>query len=260
MKRLIIAVALVCGSAQATDVPVGSERDGRVQRVNYHEDDVVQVSLDSSSRFTQIVLEESEVVMNTFNGYPEGYEITVAYNTVTVRPISVLSGETWVDPNKQWNTNLSIRTNKRTYLLDLEITNTPAYLVKYYYPTEAEEARVAIAEEQAAAAIKAQPKPVDCTNFDYTMKVGKKSKSIYPVTTCDDGFHTFIEFAAHADMPSVYTGSGEDEALVDSDVESERPNTIRVKTIARKLTLRLNKGNILKVVTITNHSFPQAQE
>ena len=252
MRWLVLAVALAYGSAGAADLPVGSERDTRVQRVNYNADDVVQVSLDSDSRFTQIVLEKGEMVATTFVGYPEGYAIDVVGNMVTVRPIDVQMGDIWVSPNEQWNTNFSITTENRVYLLDLTITDTPAYLVKYYYPTEAEQTRVAKVEKDRVAAIKALPKPIDYQNFDYWMRLGKNSDSIRPVTTGDDGKHMFITFNKYDDIPLAYEGEGEDERLVDQEVEDERPNTLRVKAILRKFTLRKGK----QVVTISNRSFP----
>ena len=252
MRWLVLAVALACGSAGAADLPVGSERDTRVQRVNYNADDVVQVSLDANSRFTQIVLDKGEMVANTFIGYPEGYEINVVSNMVTVRPVSVQMGEVWVDPNADWNTNFSITTADRIYLLDLEITNTPAYLVKYHYPTDVELARIAEVEKKEAAAIKAQPKPIDVKNVDYWMKP-KGSKSITPLTVVDDGKHTFIKFAEHADIPIAYEGEGDNESLLDQEVEDQRPNTLRVKTVTDKITLRKGK----QVLTIFNRSFAQ---
>lgn len=259
MKRLIVAL-LVCGVAGAADIPVGSDRDQRVQHVNYHSDDVVHLSLDASGRITQIVLEKGESILNYIIGYPEGYEITVAYNTVTLRPISVMNGEAWIDPNKDWDTNISITTTHRIYLLALEITKTPAYMLRYGYPTEAEENRLAVVEQEAQASIKAQPERITIANFNYEADPGDDSESLVPLTIFDNGVHTFIRFAPHADMPVVFTGSGDNEVQANSNVEAIRPDTIRVTTIAPEMTLRLTKGKTMKVVKIINRSFAQAPE
>ncbi len=109
---------------------------------------------------------------------------------------------------------------------------------------------------QAEAEIKAQPVPVKCTAFDYEIYPGDHSKAIIPKTVCDDGKHTFIEFHKQSEMPTVALGLGGDETITDFDVEDARPKTIRVKTIAPWMTLRLNKGRTKMVVAIKNLAHP----
>ncbi len=60
MKRLMLMAALVCSTASAVDLPVGSDKDGRIQSVNYSADDVVNVRL-ATGRITRIILDEDEI-------------------------------------------------------------------------------------------------------------------------------------------------------------------------------------------------------
>lgn len=136
-------------------------------------------------------------------------------------------------------TNLTVLTNRRTYLFDYEAGATPPdpsgadviYALRFEYPAAplhfGARAPQRI-ERDLAAARSIRPK-----NYDYWYC---GDASLKPARAWDDGVETTLVFGEHTELPAIFA-SNEDgsEALVNFDVQAGR---IVVQRVARRLIVR----------------------
>jgi type IV secretion system protein VirB9 len=136
-------------------------------------------------------------------------------------------------------TNLTVLTNRRTYLFDYEAGPRPPdpsgadviYALRFEYPRRAavtgSRARRRV-ETDLAGARAARPR-----NYDYWYC---GDPSLKPVAAWDDGVQTTLVFGAHAELPAVFALNEDgSESLVNFDVQGGR---IVVQRVARRLILR----------------------
>jgi type IV secretion system protein VirB9 len=138
-------------------------------------------------------------------------------------------------------TNLTVLTNRRTYLFDYRATRQPPdpdgadviYALRFEYPAVAAghaspKQRV---EQELAAARRARPR-----NYDYWYC---GDPSLKPAAAWDDGVQTTLVFGARTELPAVFA-SNEDgsESLVNFDVQAGR---IVVQRVSRRLIVRRGK-------------------
>lgn len=139
-------------------------------------------------------------------------------------------------------TNLTVLTNRRTYLFDYEAEPNPPdpggadviYALRFEYALPAVRAQPSErrrVETDLAAARSARPR-----NYDYWYC---GDPSLKPTAAWDDGVQTTLVYGAHAELPAIFT-SGEDgsESLVNFDVQAGR---IVVQRVARRLIVRRGK-------------------
>lgn len=139
-------------------------------------------------------------------------------------------------------TNLTVLTNRRTYLFDYEARSQrpdPSgadviYALRFEYPAAVmsaasrEQRRVAA---DFAAARRARPR-----NYDYWYC---GDPSLKPAAAWDDGVQTTLVFGAHAELPAVFALNEDgSESLVNFDVQAGR---IVVQRVARRLIVRRGK-------------------
>lgn len=136
-------------------------------------------------------------------------------------------------------TNLTVLTNRRTYLFDYEAQQSrpdPSgadviYALRFEYPQApirtAARSRQQV-ETDLAAARSARPR-----NYDYWYC---GDPSLKPVAASDDGVETTLVFGTHAELPAVFA-SNEDgsESLVNFNVLAGR---IVVQRVVRRLIVR----------------------
>jgi type IV secretion system protein VirB9 len=140
-------------------------------------------------------------------------------------------------------TNLTVLTNRRTYLFDYAAESAPPdpsgadviYALRFEYPAAparpvSQEARPL--ERALAAARISRPR-----NYDYWYC---GAPSLKPVAAWDDGVQTTLAFGAHAELPAVFVVNEDgSESLVNFDVRAGR---IVIQRVARRLILR--RGNL----------------
>lgn len=139
-------------------------------------------------------------------------------------------------------TNLTVLTNRRTYLFDYKVRPRPPdptgadviYALRFEYPATVLEAgsrerrRV---DADFAAARRARPR-----NYDYWYC---GAPSLKPIAAWDDGVQTTLVFGAQAELPAVFALNPDgSESLVDFDVRAGR---IVIQRVTRRLILRRGK-------------------
>jgi len=139
-------------------------------------------------------------------------------------------------------TNLTVLTDRRTYLFDYEADSAPPdpsgadviYALRFEYPAvptrtgSRERLRV---EADLVAAQNGRPR-----NYDYWYC---GAPSLKPVAAWDDGVQTTLVFGAHTELPAVFALNEDDsESLVNLSVQAGR---IVVQRIARRLLVRRGK-------------------
>ena len=164
-------------------------------------------------------------------------------------------------------TNLTVITDKRTYVFDLSLAGCirgkkkrcleiqqPTYLLRFHYPTEEEKARRKRAAQQERALnmmVKfGLSKETAKLNYLY---YGKGDKAIAPSAIWDDGRFTYIQYADNRDLPAVYKINPDgSEMLVNSHMEED---VIVVHETAPKLIIRLGES----VLGVENKGYKTGQ-
>lgn len=139
-------------------------------------------------------------------------------------------------------TNLTVLTNRRTYLFDYGVEPQPPdpggadviYAFRFEYPAAPASAgsrrRSRVATDLAAARVD-RPR-----NYDYWYC---GDPSLKPVAAWDDGVRTTLVFGAHAELPAIFAvGEDGSESLVNFNVEGGR---IVIQRVARRLLVRRGK-------------------
>jgi type IV secretion system protein VirB9/type IV secretion system protein PtlF len=261
VKFLVIAFILaVAPVAYGLDVPKKSAADARIQRVDYNENDVVEITA-AVGTATHIVLDEGENVLDMASGFSAGWEVTAPRNNIYLKPKTVggsrgNSGASVMTPDpEKWNTNLVVTTNRRTYSFQLVLLTEnderkPAFRVIFRYP-EDEKVKHRKQDEQQKVMEKLEQQPIP-RNWKYTMQIGDNSADIAPTMAWDDGRFTYLQFPGNREFPSIFfVAQDKGESLVDVFVDPKAPDVLVVRRVARELVLRLSK----MVVSVYNEDF-----
>ena len=139
-------------------------------------------------------------------------------------------------------TNLTVLTNRRTYLFDYEAEPTlpdPSgadviYALRFEYP--AISAAALSSERRQVETDLAMAKTVRRRNFDYWYC---GAPSLRPTAAWDDGVQTTLVFGSHTELPAVFTLNEDgSETLVNFDA---RAGGMVIQRVARRLILRRGK-------------------
>jgi type IV secretion system protein VirB9 len=137
-------------------------------------------------------------------------------------------------------TNLTILTNLRRYQIDYSASAGPVgagdfdtiYAIRFIYPQSPSQA----AREQAAGRIDAALRDgmsVRPQNIDYWYC---GSPELRPTAASDDGVHTRLRFAAHADLPAVFVRNADDtESLLNFSMDA---GDVIIHRVAKRFVLR----------------------
>ena len=251
-KRLILpplAVflfpALLSGSiAYAASIPNHAHQDSRIQYVDYDPDNVVKIRAKIGHTVT-VQLDKSEDAEKgvVAMGDAQAWNMAVKQNNLIFKPTATSPA-----------TNLTVITDKRTYVFDLSLTGCvrgkkkrcvdiqqPTYLLRFHYPTEEEKARrKRVAQQERALNMMVKfglSKETAKLNYLY---YGKGDKAIAPSAIWDDGRFTYIQYADNRDLPAVYKINPDgSEMLVNSHMEED---VIVVHETAPKLVIRLGES------------------
>jgi type IV secretion system protein VirB9 len=139
-------------------------------------------------------------------------------------------------------TNLTVLTNRRTYLFDYEAEPRPPdpsgadviYALRFEYP--AVPVRAAPSERRQVERYLAAAHSTRPRNYDYWYC---GDPSLKPAAAWDDGVQTTLVFGAHTELPAVFALNEDgSESLVNFDVQAGR---VVVQRVARRLIVRRGK-------------------
>ena len=105
-------------------------------------------------------------------------------------------------------TNLTLTTDRRVYLLDLEsLEDTFMVAVRWTYPQDQASAPLETTPASSTAAATPTPTELESLSFDYAIEVLKGKPSWTPRAVYDDGVHTYVRFARNlvsGEAPALY--------------------------------------------------------
>ncbi|MBQ9725389.1 MAG: TrbG/VirB9 family P-type conjugative transfer protein, partial [Neisseriaceae bacterium] len=191
-------VVFLClsGSLNAAVTPEGTEKDSRIQYVEYDEDNVVKIRAKIGYTVTvQLDKGESAEQGVVVTGDNQAWAMETKGNNLIFKPAA----------EKDLNTNLTVITNKRTYVFDLglagcsynkkgkKICTPPTYLLRFTYPEDIAAAKAAAARQEARAFQMKLKYGLDGAktplNYNY---YGVGEKKIAPAAMWDDGRFTYL--------------------------------------------------------------------
>ena len=240
--------AFLASLALALAVPAAAQ-DSRLQTLVYNADAVVRIDGRVKVQ-TTIKFAPDEIIENVAIGDSAAWQVqpNKAQTILFVKPLDLAA-----------RTNMTVVTDKRTYLFDLVASPkaAPLYVLQFRYPElekAAEEARLAaIAEAEAQAALAAAapeqsaataaaPDPAEL-NFAWAT-AGKAE--LLPIRAYDDGDAVFLTWAPGAPVPAILISNDDgDEGPVNY---TTRGDTVVVDGVPARIILRSGKD----IATLTN--------
>ncbi|MFC0931345.1 TrbG/VirB9 family P-type conjugative transfer protein [Pasteurella multocida] len=210
MKKLIFSTFALClfsQFAQAEAVPQGTKYDNRIRNVVYNPDNVTRVNV-AAGAATLIQFHSSEFISEVEGGLglgdSEAWAVNVKGNNIWIKPIDV-------EPD----TNLTIVTNKRTYLFNLvsvKNRNSAYWGIRFSYPDM----------KKAPINPWARPCQGGTYNYRYFVQGEEKDKKIFPLEAWDNGTFTCFKFPIGGDLPVIFKKLPDGkEGLVNSHVEND---------------------------------------
>lgn len=227
MNRAIIpalALGLLASPAMA--------KDPRLVEVMY--DDMRVVRIDGKTTVqASIVFGDDESIENVAIGDSQAWQVTPnkRANILFVKPLSARA-----------STNMTVITNKHTYLFDLVASPAakPLYVLRFAYPPEpkAEPQLAAAPTEPVAPAERFATVDPSDLNFAWT---GSGNKDLLPENTFDDGTAVFLTWPEGKEVPAILMTNAEGiEGPVNFTV---RGDTIVVDGVPRTIVLRSGKDS-----------------
>jgi type IV secretion system protein VirB9 len=250
MRPLSLIVVWLVGSTfvspvvRAYDLPGWSD-DSRVRQIVYAPDAVVRIQAQRGFA-THIALAPHEQIQVVAPGDRDGWQVVANRGEHDVYLKPQLAAH---------DTNLEIRTDKRSYSLDLVVLPLKAkfgngdemYRVTFVYPDEAK--ALAHAETDAELVAQRLGQPPVARNTRYSMQVMPHSDDIAPTAAWDDGRFTYIRIPNNRRIPAIFRVADDDtESVVDRHMEDD---TIVVHEVAKRFVLRLDE----EVVGIWNDAY-----
>lgn len=242
IRANIAALALV-----ALATPAFADDPRLVERL-YDPAEVVRINGKAKVQAT-IMFGEDEMIENVAIGDSQSWQVTPnkRANLLFVKPLSPTA-----------STNMTVVTNKRTYLFDLVASprNKPLYVLKFDYPVDPEEqAQEMLAARETAndAELAAASDPyavVDPSSLNFEWS-GEGRAQLLPAQTFDDGNSTFLTWAAGVPVPAILV---KDEEGTEGPVNfTVRGDTVIVDGVPASIILRSGKDSAV----LTNNR-PQA--
>lgn len=240
----LVGLLVISPVSRAWDVPGWSD-DSRVRQIVYASDAVVRI--DAQRGFaTHIALDPNERIEVIAPGDRDGWQVVANKGDHDVYLKPQLAAH---------DSNLEIRTDKRSYSFDLVVLPLKAkfgngdemYRVTFVYPDEVDVQTHAEADAALVAQRLVQPPVV--RNTRYLMQVMPHSDDIAPVAAWDDGRFTSIRIPANRRIPAIFRVADDGtESVVDKHMEND---TIIVHEVAKRFVLRLGD----EVVGIWNDAY-----
>ena len=198
---LSLFLILAASFAHAESSPRASVTDDRVKLLVYSPNQVYRLVAYYGYQI-DIQIGDAEEIKTIAAGDSVGWQIVGAGQHIFIKPTA--DGA---------RTNLSLVTNKRTYIFDL-VSRSPSrreditYLIRFRYP-----------ETEAFAALVPSASNKDGPNFNLNYKIAG-AKDIQPLHVFDDGQFTYFEFDHTRSLPALFVvGSDGKENLVNYRME-----------------------------------------
>ncbi|MDR6383445.1 type IV secretion system protein VirB9 [Paraburkholderia phenoliruptrix] len=230
--------------AHAYTVPGWSD-DSRVRQVVYRPDAVVRVEAQRGFA-THIALDPQEHIQVVAPGDRDGWQVVANKGDHDVYLKPQLAAH---------DSNLEIRTDKRSYSFDLVVLPLKAkfgndeemYRVAFVYPDQVK--AQAQAQSDAALVGRRLAQPPIVRNTQYSMQVMPHSDDIAPTAAWDDGRFTYIRIPANRRIPAIFRVADDGtESTVDKHMDGD---TIVIHEVAKRFVLRLGE----EVVGIWNDAY-----
>jgi type IV secretion system protein VirB9 len=221
-----LAAALAC----AQPSPAALRLDPRVRTVPYRIDAVYRLRGYVGYQI-DITFEPGERFVGLGVGDAKGITFATGANHLFLKPRAAPVA-----------TNLTVLTDRRTYLFDYEADRQPPdpsgadviYALRFEYP--AQSASAASTERGRVATDLAAARAAPPRNYDYWYC---GDPSLKPVAVWDDGVRTTLIFGARTELPAVFASNQDgSESLVNFDVLAGR---IVVQRVTRRLIVRRGK-------------------
>jgi type IV secretion system protein VirB9 len=246
MRLCAFALLAVTGFATSVRAEVGTvptASDARIQTVRYTGDNVIRITA-AEGIVTTIELSGKEEIKDFAMGDRDAWHAAINGNLFVLKPKDVKA-----------DTNLTIFTNKRSYLFQLRTTSRTARNVAYWVRLQYPEQEVGTPEAVALAKMEAERRQVKADlkgssqegtlNYDYWI-VGPQE--LQPLAMHDNGRQTFMLFSAANALPAAFVIEPDgSESLVDYHLEGD---TMVLHRVVQRILLRRGK----LVAGIRNHS------
>lgn len=238
---LCVALAATASHAEVGTVP--SANDARIQTARYTGDNIIRIAA-AEGVVTTIELSKSEEIKDFAMGDRDAWHAAINGNLFVLKPKDVKA-----------DTNLTLFTNRRSYLFELRTTSRTARNVAYWVRLQYPEGDATTPEGVALARQEADRKQmkVDLVasslegnlNYDYWI-VGPRE--LQPLSMHDNGRQTYMLFSAANALPAAFIIEPDGtESLVDYHVEDD---TMVLHRVVARVILR--RGAL--VAGITNRS------
>ena len=245
----MIAFGLLFAAAVATPLPADGgpparSGDARIRTIDFVQDDVITVPV-SKGVVTRITLEHGEKIIAAATGIPSKCDndqnvwCVVADND---------ANEIWVKPKTgATHNNLELKTDRRDYSFDFEVSAATTYRVVIRYAAPATQ-KHGPSEQDILAARLANAQPT-AKNLNYSLESNQKGADITPKAVFDDGTFTFFKFPGNTELPTIFViGADGKEARVNYNMTGDY---MVVQRLGRQFVLRLGKS----VVSVWNERF-----
>jgi len=244
MVLWLVGLMMVSPVVRAYDLPGWSD-DSRVRQIVYAPDGVVRIQAQRGFA-THIALDPHEQIQVVAPGDRDGWQVVANRGDHDVYLKPQLAAH---------DSNLEIRTDKRSYSFDLVVlplrakfgTGDEMYRVTFVYPNEVE--AKAHAETDAEIVAQRLDQSPAVRNTQYSMQVMRHSDDIAPMAAWDDGRFTYIRIPNNRRIPAIFRVAEDGtESVVDRHMEGD---AIVVHEVAKRFVLRLGD----EVVGIWNDAY-----
>lgn len=251
MTRAVLFAAPVLALALALAAPL-SAQDNRLKTLVFDENAVVRIDGVVKVQ-TTIKFAPDEVIENVAIGDSAAWQVqpNKAQSILFVKPLDPVA-----------RTNMTVVTDKRTYLFDLVASprNSALYVMQFRYPElekKAEEARLAAAAEAEALALRAETAPEGAAAASGSYVVSDPAQlnfawasagkpALLPARAYDDGDTLFLSWPQGIAIPAILVLNAEgDEGPVNYTV---RGDTVVVEGVPPQVILRSGRES----ATLTN--------
>lgn len=219
-----LATLCIPSALHAETLPNPGLLDARIRVAPYSRDEVYRLTGYVGYQ-TDLEFQPGETFVGLAAGDIEGLSFVAEGNHLFLKPKVAKIG-----------TNLTIVTSQRTYQIDYSASTLhpdPTEVVIYAL-------RFTYSPEPAAAAEAATEKALEThrpRNIDYWFC---GNPTLQPIAASDDGVHTRIRFAAHAEQPAVFVLNEDgSESLLNFSMDE---GDVILHRVARRLILR--RGNL----------------
>lgn len=244
MGPWLVGLLVLSQVAEAYDLPGWSD-DSRVRQIVYAPDSVVRLQAQRGFA-THIALDPHEQIQVVAPGDRDGWQVVANRGDHDVYLKPQLAAH---------DSNLEIRTDKRSYSFDLVVLPLKAkfgngdemYRVTFVDPDEAKAQAHAESDAELVAQRLGQPPLV--RNIRYSMQVMPHSDDVAPTAAWDDGRFTYIRIPNNRRIPAIFRVADDGtESVVDRHMEDD---AIVVHEVAKRFVLRLGD----EVVGIWNDAY-----